>query len=158
MRSKSEKRTAAQLARIARNHMAYGPGDGIGAYPPEPYSAVITALQKLMRSVPGDDARCTKGRAICYEVLALYGRGAKGVRLLERVYYDDVIRGCAIEEERIRLGKDHRPHIDIDHLTRVAAKAVDKELLALTGSFKGPDVAVAYEVHVTITTSLAVPQ
>lgn len=156
MRSKNEKRTAAQLARIARNHMAYGPGDGIGAHPPEPYSAVVTALQKLMRSVPDDDARCTKGRAVCYEVLALYGRGAKGVRHLERVYYDDVIRGCAIEAERIQLGKG-RPRIDIDHLTRVAAKAVDRELLALTGGFKGPDVAVAYEVHVTVTTSAVVP-
>lgn len=71
--------------------------------PPPSYDDVVRALNKLMHAAPGDDDKTTKGRAACYKVLALYGRGVRAVRDLKPVYYGDVIRGCDIEAERLLL-------------------------------------------------------
>lgn len=72
------------------------------------FEDLVGALQKLMRNVPGDDARCTAGRAAAYRALEIYGRGAKNVQGLKPRYYLDVIRGCNIETERAALADEAR--------------------------------------------------
>jgi two-component system cell cycle response regulator CtrA len=73
------------------------------------FDDVTSALQKLMRSVPDDDEKHPKGRAIAYEILAIYGRGVKSVRELKPEFYCDVIRGCTIEAERVKLKAEFKP-------------------------------------------------
>jgi hypothetical protein len=58
------------------------------------YDDVTAALQKVMRSVPGDDKKHDAGRKLAYEILAAKGGGVKGVRDLKPALYDAVVAGC----------------------------------------------------------------
>ena len=58
------------------------------------YDDVVAALQEVMRSVPGDNKKHDKGRALAYEILAAKGGGVKGARDLKPALYDAVVAGC----------------------------------------------------------------
>lgn len=58
------------------------------------YDDVVAALQKVMRSVAGDNQKHDKGRALAYEILAAKGGGVKGARDLKPALYDAVVAGC----------------------------------------------------------------
>jgi len=58
------------------------------------YDDVVAALQKVMRSVPGDNQKHDKGRTLAYEILAAKGGGVKGARDLKPALYDAVVAGC----------------------------------------------------------------
>jgi hypothetical protein len=58
------------------------------------YDDVTAALQKVMRSVAGDNDKREKGRALAYEILSAKGGGVKGVRDLKPALYDAVVAGC----------------------------------------------------------------
>lgn len=46
---------------------------------------------------------------------------------------------------------------NIDHLTRVAAKAVEAEIMKADATYDGPILRVRYEVQVRVARVLAVP-
>jgi len=58
------------------------------------YDDVVAALQKVMRSVPGDNDKRDKGRKLAYDTLAAAGGGVKGVRDLKPALYDAVVAAC----------------------------------------------------------------
>jgi hypothetical protein len=58
------------------------------------YEDVVAALQKVMRSVPGDNDKKDKGREKAYAILAEKGNGVKGVRDLKPALYDAVVDAC----------------------------------------------------------------
>ena len=58
------------------------------------YDDVVAALQKVMRSVPGDNDKRDKGRKLAYDTLAAAGGGVKGVRDLKPALYDAVVTAC----------------------------------------------------------------
>jgi hypothetical protein len=58
------------------------------------YDDVVAALQKVMRSVAGDNQKHDKGRALAYEILAAKGGGVQGARDLKPALYDAVVAEC----------------------------------------------------------------
>jgi hypothetical protein len=58
------------------------------------YDDVVAALQKVMRSVKGDNDKRDKGRKLAYDLLAQHGGGVKGVRDLKPALYDAVVAAC----------------------------------------------------------------
>ena len=58
------------------------------------FDDVKVALQKVMKSVPGDNDKHDKGRKLAYDILAAKGGGVKGVRDLKPPLYDAVVNAC----------------------------------------------------------------
>ena len=58
------------------------------------YEDVVAALQRVMRSVPGDSDKREKGRKLAYEILATNGNGVKNVSDLKPALYDTVVAAC----------------------------------------------------------------
>jgi hypothetical protein len=73
-----------------------------------PYNKVVDALQKVMRSVPGDNTKHDMGRTRAYEILATNGGGVTGVRDLKPALYDAVIAACeaAVAKPKTALESD----------------------------------------------------
>jgi hypothetical protein len=91
--------TAPKAAASAASTGAAPKGDTKDPKGNNTYDDVTAALQKVMRSVPGDSDKHDKGRKLAYEILAAKGGGVKGVRDLKPALYDAVVAGC---EEAIK--------------------------------------------------------
>lgn len=123
------------------------------AAPPAPALArapvsnkVVVALQEVMRSVPDDNAKHDKGRALAYEILATNGGGVKNVRDLKPALYDAVITACgaAVAKPKTALESDliaamatlNGVVLWINKIGAPAVETFQKEHASLLRSFK----------------------
>lgn len=87
------------------------------------FDDVTGALQKVMRSVTGDNTKRDKGRALAYSILAAKGGGVKKVADLQPALYDAVVAGC----EEAAKGAAAKPAAAAD-ASKAAATVVEDDL------------------------------
>ena len=98
------------------------------------YDDVVAALQKVMRSVPDDNQKKDKGRALAYEILAAKGGGVKGARDLKPALYDAVVAGC---EEAVKNAGKGAPKAAAA-APKAAAAAAPKAATVVEDDLGGP--------------------